>query len=92
MRKGDAYRFGVRVTASISPAAAKMVDELLATGLFGLHGRAGVVKEALYRMLREYQRDGFFEAVRAFYGKRNHGQDGHQMRGPHDRARKVRRG
>ena len=41
-----------RVSTTISPKASKMLDEMLATGLWGLN-RAQVVREAIYRTLRE---------------------------------------
>lgn len=48
------YRKGVRVRTTISPQAAKMLDELYSTGLWGISGLAGVVREAVYRTLREH--------------------------------------
>ena len=49
----SAYKKGVRLSLTISPVASKMIDKLLATGLFGIHGRAGVAQELIYRGLRE---------------------------------------
>jgi hypothetical protein len=48
----------------LSPQASKMIDKLLATGLFGIHGRAGVApppvrrgeQELIYRGLREIEK------------------------------------
>lgn len=50
-RPGSAYDRGVRVQTTIAPLTSKMIDALLATGLFGLN-RALVVQELLYRSLR----------------------------------------
>jgi len=47
-----AYRRGVRVQATVSPKASAMIDELLATGLFGLT-RAEFLQRALYDFLQQ---------------------------------------
>jgi len=52
-RAKQAYRRGVRLSLTISPQASAMLDELLATGLYGINGRAGVAQEFIYRGLRE---------------------------------------
>ena len=48
-----AYRKGVRLALTISPQASEMINQLLATGLFGVHGRASVAQELIYRGLRQ---------------------------------------
>jgi hypothetical protein len=54
LRRADqAYRRGVRLCLTISPQASAMLDELLASGLYGINGRAGVAQELIYRALRE---------------------------------------
>ena len=50
----NAYRQGVKLTISVAPKVARMLDELLATGLFGLT-RAGVAQRLLYRSLQDPQ-------------------------------------
>lgn len=56
-----AYRRGVRIDLTIAPAVSKMIDQLLATGLFG-RTRAAVAQELLYRSLRDPQVRSFAEA------------------------------
>lgn len=51
-----AYKRGVRLQVTLSPQASKMIDKLLSTGLFGIHGRAGVAQELIYRGLREIEK------------------------------------
>lgn len=52
-KETSAYRKGVRLSLTISPQASKMIDDLLRSGLWGVHGRAGVAQELVYRGLRE---------------------------------------
>jgi hypothetical protein len=47
-----AYRKGVRLSITIAPKASAMLDELLATGLFG-RSRAEVAQRFVYAGLRD---------------------------------------
>lgn len=51
-RAKQAYRRGVRLAVTISPQCSAMIDELLATGLYGIDGRAGVAQRLIYAQLR----------------------------------------
>lgn len=65
-RSEQAYRKGVRLSLTISPQASTMIDELLATGLYGIHGRAGVAQELIYKALREHLgTDGLLRNLRS---------------------------
>ena len=41
---------------TLSPQALAMLDQLLRTGLYGIHGRAGVAQELIYKGLREIEK------------------------------------
>ena len=51
----NAYRRGVRIAITIAPKAAKALDRLLATGLYG-RTRAGVAQRFVYEGLRDAPR------------------------------------
>lgn len=51
-RPGSAYDRGVRVSITVAPKVSVMIDELLATGLFGFN-RAEVFQRLVYRSLQD---------------------------------------
>lgn len=62
----NAYKKGIRLALTISPQASAMIDDLLKSGLWGVHGRAGVAQELIYRGLRDQLREeAVAEAARA---------------------------
>ena len=59
-KQSHAYHRGVRLTVTLSPKSSAMLDRLLATGLFGIDGRAGVARELIYRSLRSTEVEFFW--------------------------------
>ena len=58
-RPGAAYDRGVRIAITVAPRVSAMVDDLLATGLFG-RTRAEVVQRGFYAFLRDKETEFFW--------------------------------
>ena len=58
-----AYRRGIRLAITVAPAVSNLLDDLLATGLYG-RSRAEVAQRGLYAWLRGEQASGIVETVR----------------------------
>lgn len=67
-----AYRKGVRLSITIAPKASTMLDELLATGLFG-RSRAEVAQRFVYEGLRD---PGNNEVLATVAARSRHGSSG----------------